>query len=133
MATAKSQRPLAGLCLLIGFVISFFLFFLGVSGIEIAWTLQMPGFWIGDALGLGVHGALYLVGTLMNSVLYGVGCFLMFLDCPVPDKEKAFGIIPAEVEKTGDPKYRACPQLKKYVAAGWLGRKSGQWFYSYGA
>ena len=31
----------------------------------------------------------------------------------------------------GDPKYRACPLLRKYVAAGWLGRKTKRGFHSY--
>jgi 3-hydroxybutyryl-CoA dehydrogenase len=31
----------------------------------------------------------------------------------------------------GDSKYRACPLLRRYVAAGWLGRKSSRGFYTY--
>lgn len=34
-------------------------------------------------------------------------------------------------EGLGDSKYRPCPLLRKYVAAGWLGKKSGRGFFVY--
>jgi 3-hydroxybutyryl-CoA dehydrogenase len=36
-------------------------------------------------------------------------------------------------EGFADSKYRPCPLLRQYVAAGWLGRKSGRGFYNYAA
>ncbi|HUG56505.1 MAG TPA: 3-hydroxyacyl-CoA dehydrogenase NAD-binding domain-containing protein [Candidatus Limnocylindrales bacterium] len=33
----------------------------------------------------------------------------------------------------GDPKYRPAPLLRRYVSAGWLGRKSGRGFHAYAA
>lgn len=34
-------------------------------------------------------------------------------------------------QEFGDTKFRPCPLLRKYVEAGWLGRKSGKGFYTY--
>jgi 3-hydroxybutyryl-CoA dehydrogenase len=40
-------------------------------------------------------------------------------------------VMEALFEGFRDTKFRACPLLRKMVAAGWLGRKSGRGFYSY--
>jgi len=41
------------------------------------------------------------------------------------------GILEVLHRDLGDDRYRPCPLLRKYVAAGWLGRKSGRGFFGY--
>ncbi|HZU63158.1 MAG TPA: 3-hydroxyacyl-CoA dehydrogenase NAD-binding domain-containing protein [Novosphingobium sp.] len=40
-------------------------------------------------------------------------------------------IMKVYLTETGDSKYRPAPLLQRYVAAGWLGRKTGRGFYDY--
>jgi 3-hydroxybutyryl-CoA dehydrogenase len=46
--------------------------------------------------------------------------------------DTALAILEVLHRELGDPKYRPCPLLRQYVAAGWLGRKTGRGFYQYG-
>ena len=80
MNARKSKLVYLGISLLAGTVLTFALFFLGIAGIEVAWTLQMPGMWIADSLGFSVHGGLLLVAVPLNALLYGAFCyFVIFL------------------------------------------------------
>ena len=45
--------------------------------------------------------------------------------------DTCLAIIEVMHRELGDDKYRPCPLLRKYVAAGWLGRKSGRGVFGY--
>jgi len=47
--------------------------------------------------------------------------------------DTSLAILEVMHRELGDPKYRPCPLLRQYVAAGWLGRKSGRGFHRYDA
>ena len=69
---------------------------------------------IDDAMKLG---AAHPMGPLALAVLFGLDVCLAIME--------------VLQEGFGDPKYRPCPLLKRMVAAGYLGRKSGRGFYIY--
>ncbi len=58
-----------------GLALSFLMLYLCLSDLEIACTIQMPAYRIGEAFGFGVHGGLYLFGALLNALLFGALCF----------------------------------------------------------
>lgn len=65
------------------------------------------------------YGANHPMGPLALGDLIGLDVCLAIMD--------------VLYNETGDTKYRASSLLKKYVRAGWLGRKSGRGFYNYQA
>jgi len=46
--------------------------------------------------------------------------------------DTVFSICKVLYQDMGDPKFHPCPLLRTYVEAGWLGRKTGRGFYTYG-
>ena len=45
--------------------------------------------------------------------------------------DTCLAIMEVLLDGMGDTKYRPCPLLRKYVKAGWLGKKTGKGFYAY--
>lgn len=65
------------------------------------------------------YGANHPMGPLALGDLIGLDVCLAIMD--------------VLYNETGDTKYRSSSILRKYVRAGWLGRKSGRGFYNYNA
>jgi 3-hydroxybutyryl-CoA dehydrogenase len=53
--------------------------------------------------------------------------------CDFVGLDTLLAVLDVMYKEFGDPKYRACPLLRKYVEAGWYGRKVGRGFYKYNA
>jgi hypothetical protein len=80
MRAPSSVPLLIVFSVVIGVAVSSVLLFLCLSDAEIACRIQMPAFLIGDALGFGVHGGLYLFGLLLDTLIFATLCFsVLFL------------------------------------------------------
>ena len=71
-----------------------------------------------DAIDTMMKGLNFPMGPLALADLIGLDVCLAILEVMQRD--------------LGDPKYRPAPLLRQYVQAGWLGRKSGRGFFTYG-
>ena len=72
-----------------------------------------------DAIDSMMRGLNFPMGPLALADLIGLDVCLAILEVMQRD--------------LGDPKYRPAPMLRQYVQAGWLGRKCGRGFFTYGA
>jgi 3-hydroxybutyryl-CoA dehydrogenase len=76
--------------------------------------------------GVGTAGAIDMVMKLGMNHPMGPLTLADFIGLDV-----CLAILEVLQEGLGDPKYRPCPLLRRMVAAGYLGRKSGRGFYAY--
>ena len=81
------------------------------------------------ALSEGVGTAL-AIDTMMTGLNFPMGPLAL---ADLIGLDVCLAILEVMQRDLGDPKYRPAPLLRRYVLAGWLGRKSGRGFFIYGA
>lgn len=81
------------------------------------------------ALSEGV-GTAEAIDTMMRGLNFPMGPLAL---ADLIGLDVCLAILEVMQRDLGDPKYRPAPMLRQYVHAGWLGRKSGRGFFTYGA
>lgn len=110
---------------------------LGKTSVEVQ---DFPGFAVNRVLVPMINEAIYCVmegvaqpedvdAAMKLGASYPIGPLAL---ADVIGLDTCLHVIEVLHEGFGDSKYRPCPLLKQYVAAGRLGRKSGRGFYEYG-
>jgi 3-hydroxybutyryl-CoA dehydrogenase len=79
------------------------------------------------ALGEGV-GTREAIDAMMKGLSFPMGPLAL---ADLIGLDVCLAILEVLQRDLGDPKYRPAPLLRQYVAAGWLGRKSGRGFFEY--